>query len=88
MDSSGDTEMACLLSGGELALFLMWTLLVIQTVSCFVSVGELALFSRHSSGDADMAWLVSGGDLAPFLMYTLSGDTVACLVSGCELALL
>ena len=34
---------ACLVSGSELALFLMCTLLVTLTVACLVSVCELAL---------------------------------------------
>ena len=35
---------ACLVSGSELALFLMCTLLVTLTVACLVSASELALF--------------------------------------------
>ena len=39
------TEMvACLVSEGELALFLMCTVLVTETVTCLVSGGELAWF--------------------------------------------
>ena len=43
--SSGDTAVACLVPGCELALFLMCTLLVTQTVACFFfSESELAWF--------------------------------------------
>ena len=44
VDSSGDIDVACHVLEGELTLFLMWTLLVTQTVACPVSVGELAWF--------------------------------------------
>ena len=42
--SSGDTDMACLVSASELAWFLMCTPLVTQTVACLVPDGELAQF--------------------------------------------
>ena len=44
MNFSGDTDVAFLVSDGELAWLIMWTLLVTQTVTCLVSVGELAWF--------------------------------------------
>ena len=45
MQSSGDTDVICLVSGGELAWFLMCTLLLTQTVTCcHVSASELAWF--------------------------------------------
>ena len=42
--SSGDSDCGLSCSDSELALFLMWTLLVTLTVACLVSVCELALF--------------------------------------------
>ena len=36
---------ACLVSEGELAWFLMHAILEMQTVACLVSVGELSWFS-------------------------------------------
>jgi hypothetical protein len=42
--SSGDRDCACLVSVCELALFLMYTLLVTETMACLVSEGELAYF--------------------------------------------
>ena len=42
MHSSGDTEMARFVSGGELAWFLICTLLLIQAVACLASEGVLA----------------------------------------------
>ena len=42
--SSSDTDLTHLASASELAWFLMWTLLVTQTVPCLISVCELAWF--------------------------------------------
>ena len=42
MHSSGDIDVACLVSAGELAWFLIFTVLVTQTVACLVSECELA----------------------------------------------
>ena len=44
MHSSGDTNLACLVAGGEFVWFLMCTLLVTQTLACLVSEGKLAWF--------------------------------------------
>ena len=45
---SGDADSDLFVSGGELALFLLCTLLVTQTVTCLVSEGELAWFLLYT----------------------------------------
>ena len=62
---------AFVVSGCELACFLMGTLLVTQTgLFCFSgSVGHV--FNVHSTGDTEVIGVVSGGQLAWFLTCTL-----------------
>ena len=63
---------ACLLSEGELALFLMSTSLVTFPVACLVSEGELALFLMWAVLLTQaVAPLVSACELACFLICTL-----------------
>ena len=83
--------MSCLISAGELAWFLMCTHPVTQAGLFFVLVGELAWFSMCTLLVMQVAYLVSESELVWFLMCTLLVtllvmQTVACLVSECELA--
>ena len=57
---------ACLVSGSELALFLMCTLLVTLTVACLVQLVSWPGFDVHSSGDPDCGLSFSDGELAWF----------------------
>ena len=57
---------ACLVSGSELALFLMCTLLVMLTVACLVQEVSWSGFNVHSSGDADCGLSCSVCELAWF----------------------
>ena len=53
MHSSGDTDCGWTCSGSELALFLMYTLLVTLTVAGLVQYVSWPGFDVHSSGDID-----------------------------------
>ena len=85
--SSEDTFSGHSFTESELAWFLLYTLLVTQTVTCLVSGGELAWFQ------CALFWWHRCG-LPCFRMWVglafnvhCSGDTdVACFVSVCELA--
>ena len=79
--------MACLVSGSELALFLMCTLLVTLTVACLVQDVRWPGFKAYFLVTLTVACLVSECESALFLMCTLLVTlTVACLVSDSELA--
>ena len=79
--------MACLVSGSELALFLMCTLLVTLTVAWLVQHVSWPGFHVHSSGDTDCGLSCSDSELALFFMSAvLVTLTVACLVSDSEFA--
>ena len=66
MHSSGDTDMASFVSGGELACFSMCTLLVTQMWPLLFQDVSWPCFHVHCSGDTDVASLVSGGELVWF----------------------
>ena len=85
MHPSGDTNVACLISEGELAWCLMYTLLVTQMWPVFFLEGELAwclmctflvrlcvglVFNVHSAVDMNYD-LDLGCELAWFLMWSL-----------------
>ena len=82
MHSSGDTNGGLSCSESELALFLIYTLLVTLTVACLVSVCELALFLMCTLlVTLTVVCLVLASELALFLMCTLLVTlTVAFLV--------
>ena len=72
MHFSGDIDLACLVSEGELAWFLMCTLLVTETVVYLVSEGELAWFLMCTLlVTYTVACLVSVCELAWFLICSL-----------------
>ena len=78
MHCLGDTDVAYLVSGCEF-WFLMCTLLVTQTVACFVSVGELAWFLMSTLLVTQM-WSVFFQTVSLIFNVHSSGDTdVACL---------
>ena len=67
MCSSGDADVAYLVSVGELAWFLMCTLLVTETVVCFVLDSELAwLLMCTLLVTENVACLILEGELAWF----------------------
>ena len=66
MDSSGDINVACPVSVGELASSLMWTLLVTQMWPVLIQAVSTPSCDMHSSCDIDMACFVPGCELTSF----------------------
>ena len=84
---SGDRDCTCLLSGCELAWFLICTALVTETVVHLVSEGKLTWFSIHLALVTEtVVHLLSGGKLTWNSICTaLVTEAVAFLVSEGEL---
>ena len=78
--------LSCFVTVGELAWLLVWTLLVTQRPVLFQRV-SWPVFNGDTLGDTDCGLSCLVCELSWFLMWTLLvTKTVACLISGSELA--